>query len=132
VTRHIHVVGAVIIRDGLVLCAQRGATGALPGLWEFPGGKVEAGESPASALTREITEELGCTVIVGEEVTTTKHEYDFGIVSLTTHYCELTAGGPQASEHAALAWRRPEELDSLEWAPADIPAVAMVQAKLSG
>jgi len=116
------------MRDGLVLCAQRGHNGSLPGLWEFPGGKIEKGESPPAALKREITEELDCTVEVGKEITTTSHEYEFGIVTLTTFFCSLVAGTPQTNEHAAIAWLRPKDLASIEWAPADIPAVELIQA----
>jgi 8-oxo-dGTP diphosphatase len=128
VTRQIHVVGAVILKDGLVLCAQRGPQGSLPGLWEFPGGKIEQGESAAAALEREIREELECTVEVGREITTTTHEYDFGDVTLTTFYCSLLAGTPTLTEHVAIKWLRPDELDTISWAPADIPAVDMIRA----
>ncbi len=129
--RQIHVVGAVIIKDGHVLCAQRGPDGALPGLWEFPGGKIEPGESPRAALEREITEELQCRIDVGSEVTTTSHPYDFGIVTLTTFYCLLVSGTPQLTEHSSIEWLKPEDLETLEWAPADVPAVAMIKAELS-
>ena len=125
--KQISVVGAVIVRDGLVLCAQRGASGALAGLWEFPGGKIEPGESPREALEREIAEELLCTVDVGAEVTTTVHEYEFGIVNLTTFFCTLLAGTPALTEHAEVIWLEPKDLEEIEWAPADIPAVAIVQ-----
>ena len=129
--KQIHVVGAVITRDGLVMCAQRGHDGNLPGLWEFPGGKIEQGESKQAALMREITEELGCSVEVGREVTTTTHEYEFGEVTLTTFYCRLVAGTPTLTEHVAIKWLRPDELDTIPWAPADIPAVALIRAELA-
>lgn len=122
------VVGAVIIKDGLVLCAQRGPQGSLPGLWEFPGGKIEQDESPAAALEREIREELECIVEVGSEITTTTHAYDFGDVTLTTFYCSLLAGTPTLTEHVAIKWLRPGELDTIPWAPADIPAVDLIRA----
>lgn len=125
--KQINVVGAVIVRDGLVLCAQRGGSGSLAGLWEFPGGKIEPGESPREALEREIAEELLCTVEVGREVTTTSHEYDFGTVNLTTFYCALFNGIPVLTEHTQVVWLEPERLDTLEWAPADIPAVQIVK-----
>lgn len=129
--RQIHVVGAVVIEDGLILAAQRGTDGSLPGLWEFPGGKIEPGESKEAALEREIVEELGCKVEVLAEVATTTHEYEFGVVTLTTFYCRLVAGTPQLTEHVSMAWLRPDELGTVEWAPADIPAVAKIQADLS-
>ncbi len=128
--KQVNVVGAVILRDGEILCAQRGAASSLAGKWEFPGGKIEAGETPREALEREIAEELRCTVLVGEEVTTTSHEYDFGIVKLTTFYCELIEGSPQLIEHAAVAWLHPGQLDSLDWAPADVPAVELIRLAL--
>ena len=129
--KQINVVGAVITRDGLVMCAQRGYDGNLPGLWEFPGGKIEPGESNRAALMREITEELGCTVEVVREVTTTTHEYEFGVVTLTTFYCRLLSGTPTLTEHLSIEWLRPDELDTIEWAPADIPSVALIRAELS-
>ena len=129
--KQFNVVGAVITRDGLVMCAQRGYDGNLPGLWEFPGGKIEPGESKRAALMREITEELGCTVEVVREVTTTTYEYEFGEVTLTTFYCRLMAGTPTLTEHLSIKWLRPDELDTIEWAPADIPSVALIRAELS-
>ena len=125
--KRIEVVGAVIVNAGLILCAQRGSAGKLPGMWEFPGGKVEPEESPAEALEREINEELSCEIVVKDFITTTEYEYDFGIVVLSTFYCELKSGAPALSEHEAMVWLSPEELNTLEWAPADIPAVASIQ-----
>ncbi|TNM46099.1 (deoxy)nucleoside triphosphate pyrophosphohydrolase [Nocardioides albidus] len=124
----IEVVGAVIVRDGLVLCAQRGPGGEDGGRWEFPGGKVEPGESPRSALAREIQEELGCGVEVGAAVTTTRHQAARVIV-LTTYWCRLTSGAPLPEEHAAIRWLPADQLDELDWAPADLPAVALVAAQ---
>lgn len=128
VSKQINVVGAVIVRDGRILCARRGPAGRLGGLWEFPGGKIEPGETPRAALVREIDEELRCEVLVGGEVTTTTHVYDFGTITLTTFWCELVAGTPVLTEHSEVRWLRPTELDSIEWAPADVPAVDIIRA----
>lgn len=97
-------------------------------MWEFPGGKVEPGESPRDALVREIEEELCCEVVVGQEVTTTTYLYDFGTVTLTTFWCELVSGTPILTEHSAVRWLLPAELDGIEWAPADLPAVEIIRA----
>lgn len=124
----ISVVGAVIVKDGKILCAQRSSTDRnLPLKWEFPGGKVETGESPRQALEREISEELHCKINVGPEVATTVHSYDFATISLTTFVCRLINGTPVLSEHAAVQWLAPDELSDVDWAPADIPAVDIVR-----
>ncbi|GAT74550.1 NUDIX hydrolase [Microbacterium sp. HM58-2] len=124
--KQINVVGAVVVRDGTVLSAQRSETMSLAGLWEFPGGKIESGETPQQALAREMQEELLCTVEIGEHVETTAHEYDFGVVTLTTFYATLVSGEPQLTEHSAIRWIPAHELLSVEWAPADVPAVERI------
>ena len=121
--KNIHVVGAVIIDGDKILCAQRGMEKSLPGLWEFPGGKIEETETPQSALQREIQEEMHCLVEIGEQVEHTVYEYDFGIVHLTTFYCQLVEGTPVLTEHIEIQWLKADELEQLEWAPADIPAI---------
>lgn len=126
--KEINVVGAIIIKNNTILCAQRGKTKALANLWEFPGGKIEVGETPIEALKRELIEELEVKVAVKEEVFDhTSYEYDFGVVHLTTFVCELIEGEPVLTEHRSIKWLRPEELSELEWAPADIPAVKKLE-----
>ena len=103
--KQINVVGAVIVWDGMVLCAQRGGRGSLAGLWEFPGGKIEPGETPRDALEREIAEELACSVDVATELTTSTHAYDFGDVTLTTFWCTMSStvrATPYASPAASV------------------------------
>lgn len=121
--KRIHVVGAVLVDGETVLAAQRGKSMSLPGMWEFPGGKIEQGESPQEALRRELKEELLCTAEVGEHLETTEYEYDFGIVILSTYVCRLLDGVPQLTEHDEIRWVAVPDLPSLLWAPADIPAV---------
>ena len=123
--KRITVVGAVVIKEGRVLCAQR-RSGALAGMWEFPGGKVEPGETLRAALEREVDEELGMRVHVGEPVTTTTYEYDFGVVTLATFYCDLLSGVPRLADHSAVEWRAPTDLHELHWAPADRPSVLAI------
>jgi len=128
--KKINVVGAVIVRDGLILCAQRGDGSSLAGMWEFPGGKVEPGETARDALEREIREELMIDVRVGDDVTTTVHEYPFGEVTLSTFYCHLQSGDEVTlTEHAEVRWLEPANLDTLEWAPADLPAVESIKKR---
>jgi len=121
--KNIHVVGAVIIKDDKILCAQRGESKNLSYKWEFPGGKIESGETPQQALKREIQEEMECDIAVGEKIDHTVYEYDFGVVHLTTFYCTLQKGDPILKEHHSIKWLFKHELSSLDWAPADIPTI---------
>ncbi|MDO4929325.1 MAG: (deoxy)nucleoside triphosphate pyrophosphohydrolase [Corynebacterium sp.] len=111
------VVGAVIVQAGAIFAAQR----ADSGLWEFPGGKIEPGETPQQAVVRELQEELACTVAVGEHLITTPQ----GRISLATYRCTLVEGIPQLREHLAARWLTREQLWSVPWAPADIPTVEL-------
>lgn len=120
----IRVVGAILIKNGKVLCAQRGESRTLPYLWEFPGGKIEANETPQEALMREIKEELLIEVEVKTEpFEQTTYAYDFGTVQLTTFVCHLKEGVPQLTEHISVKWFDTKNLDQLQWAPADVPTV---------
>lgn len=123
----IHVVGAVIYNEeGNILCARRSENMSLPGYWEFPGGKIELGETPQTALRREIKEELYCDIEVGKIVEDTIYTYDSFTVRLETYFAEIINGTPTAYEHSELKWVSFKELYSLQWAPADIPAVERV------
>lgn len=124
-TDPIPVVGAVIERDGRVLCARRGS-GEFAGSWEFPGGKVEPGEDPRAALAREISEELGCRIAVGAPITTTVHAAAHATISLTTYHGTIESGEPEPIEHAELRWLTPSRLAELPWAPADLATVALL------
>ncbi len=121
------VVGAVLERGGLILAARRGAGMTQPGLWEFPGGKVEPGETPTEALRREVAEELGCTVEVGAHVARCEHESASRVVVLNTYRCTVVAGEPRAIEHDEIRWVAPERLADLSWSPADLATVRCIQ-----
>ncbi|MDQ7175323.1 (deoxy)nucleoside triphosphate pyrophosphohydrolase [Staphylococcus chromogenes] len=124
--KQITVVGAIIFDNHKVLCAQRSEKMSLPLMWEFPGGKIEQGESDIEAIKREIREEMKCDLEVGEKVTTTTYEYDFAIIQLTTYRCQLKSQLPTLTEHKAIQWLDKKDLKSLTWAPADIPAVEII------
>jgi mutator protein MutT len=122
----VEVVCAILERDGLVLVAERPAGKRLAGYWEFPGGKIEPGESSEAALQRELEEELGCVVDVLTGGPPVLHDYEWGQVLLHPFRCRLREGSrhPMAREHAALKWVESHELANLRLAPADIPILA--------
>jgi 8-oxo-dGTP diphosphatase len=130
-TINLEVVGAVIREEDRVLCAQSGSGKTLAGFWEFPGGKVEANESPSEALKREIREELACDIDVGPLIMTSTHEYEFGTITLATYSCRIVSGTPSSSEHEELRWVSLGDLETLQWAPADVPTVSHIGGKLS-
>ena len=116
--KKIEVVAAIIIRDGKVFATQRGY-GQWQGWWEFPGGKIEAGECPQEALVREIREELEAEIQVGELIETV--EWDYPAFHLTMHcfVCSLVSESMHLNEHEASAWLTRETLHSVKWLPAD-------------
>jgi 8-oxo-dGTP diphosphatase len=123
----IKVVGAIIEnQNSEILCALRSTKMTLPNLWEFPGGKVEKDEEIADAIVREIKEELGCEIEFKEVFHDNTHQYDSFIINLITVKCAIVKGEPVASEHDKLIWLKKENLKSLQWAPADIPAVNLL------
>ncbi|RJE87626.1 (deoxy)nucleoside triphosphate pyrophosphohydrolase [Paenibacillus sp. 1011MAR3C5] len=123
-TEYIYVAGAVIRNhDGDVLCALRSVTMSMPGLWEFPGGKLEPNESAEECLVREIEEELGCAIQVGRQIADVIYEYPSIRVRLVTYESKLASGTPVAREHERLLWLPVSRLTELEWAPADWPTV---------
>ena len=126
----IRVVAGAIINNGVLLAALRGPGMSQAGLWELPGGKVEPGESDRVALARELSEELGITVCVGDYLAQSEHTYPGKIVRLVSYACRIEAGTPAATEHAELCWVSAEQLDTLTWAPADLPLLAAVRARL--
>lgn len=121
------VAAAVVVREGRVLLTRRLDDQHLPGLWEFPGGKVEAGESPAEALVRECREEIGIEVGVTRILEVTHHRYPEKEVLLLFYRCSLASGEVQHRQVADHAWVRPDELDDYELPPADGPVVRAIR-----
>jgi 8-oxo-dGTP diphosphatase len=117
------VVCAIIMRNERIMIAQRPPEKKLGGLWEFPGGKVEAGESAEAALHRELCEELGCTVRITQTLPAYVHAYPWGSIKLIPFVCELAAESPEPHphEHTALAWVERAKLSAYDLARADVP-----------
>ena len=125
--RVISVVGAVIHRDGRILAAQRKIGSKLGRMWEFPGGKIEPNESPKEALRREIQEELEAEIEIGDQICTATHHYDFATIQLTTFSCILSSDSLVLNDHDETRWLLPGELDTVNWAPADIPTIKLLK-----
>ncbi|MCW2764321.1 MAG: (deoxy)nucleoside triphosphate pyrophosphohydrolase [Nocardioides sp.] len=123
------VVGAAIVRDGLVLAARRSAPPELAGRWEFPGGKVEAGERPADALVRELLEELGCSIEVTGWLAGTAPIGTSHVLSVAT--AALVDGEPVPTEHDLVRWLGADELDDLDWLDPDRPFLPELRSLLS-
>jgi 8-oxo-dGTP diphosphatase len=120
-----------VIKDeaGCFLACLRPAGKHLGGLWEFPGGKVEAGEPPEAALVRELREELGIEVTVEGALDPVTWTYDRGQIRLSPYLCHITLGIPSPLEHEALRWCAPRDFESLEWAPADLPVLDQLRLR---
>ena len=123
----IDVVAAIIRRGGQILITQRFDHVHLPGLWEFPGGKVEAGESLQAALEREIMEELGVKIRVHDEFFTVEHDYPTKSVRLHFFNCSIIEGEPQLIEVADMRWVHPQDLGQFDFPPADAELIARLR-----
>ena len=128
--RIVRVVGAATVRDGAVLAARRRPDLARGGLWELPGGKVETAESDRDALARELLEELGLTVTVGPWLSEVIHDYGDVAIRLVAYATDAPSTEPLLRDHDAVRWLCADELDVVEWAPADVPLLASVAAWL--
>ena len=127
--KRIEVVAAIIHQDNQIFATQRGY-GDFKGGWEFPGGKVETGETRETALVREIREELAVEISVGELLTTVEYDYPNFHLTMYCYLCQLTGGELRLLEHQAARWLGKGELYSVEWLPADVGVIPLLEKVL--
>ncbi len=126
--KHVDVVGALIKANNKFFICQRSSKMTLPLLWEFPGGKIEKGESEKDALIREIKEELSCDIDVIKHINTAYYEYDSFTIDLAVYMCKLSNDSiPMIEEHSDFAWIEVTEFDKYDFAPADLPAIKVIK-----
>ena len=126
----VKVVAAIITKNGKIFATQRGYGDFKDG-WEFPGGKVEQGESPEQAIIREIKEELGADIKVTGFLTTVEHDYPTFHLSMDCFWAELKEGANvELLEHEAAKWLSLDSLDEVDWLPADVKVVEAIKSSL--
>lgn len=128
--KNVKVVAAVILNENKVLATQRGY-GDYKGWWEFPGGKVEEGETPQQALTREISEELDMTVSVGSFIQSVEYTYPTFHLSMDLFWCTISEGRAVLKEHEAALWLDRSTLYSVKWLPADALVLPEIEKGLA-
>ena len=121
------VTAAIIRKSGSVLLARRSVWESLAGFWEFPGGKVEDGETPEKCLARELEEELGIQARIGPKCTESLHQYDHGNFRIVAHVAEWVAGDLRPRVHDRVEWVKISDLGEYKLLPADGPIAAMIQ-----
>lgn len=125
----VNVVAAIIREGNKVFATQRGYGDYKDG-WEFPGGKIEPGETPQQALTREIKEELDTDILVGDYLTTIEYDYPAFHLSMQCFWCQIVDGTPVLKEHEAARWLDLEHIDSVDWLPADQTIIELIKEKM--
>lgn len=125
----IKVVAAIIRNNNKIFATQRGY-GEFKDGWEFPGGKIEDGETPECALIREIQEELDITISVGEKLHCVEYDYPTIHLSMDCFWAEIISGDLVLKEHEAAKWLSKDELDSVDWLPADLELVEKIKEKM--
>lgn len=129
VMKQINVACAIIEQNGKVLATQRSSTMSLPLKWEFPGGKIDPGESTEDCLRRELAEELGIRVCLGRNLPHSTYHYPTFAITLYPFVCSIESGNIVLYEHSAMAWLLPDQLYTLDWAEADLPVIDLYLAE---
>lgn len=125
--KKIEVVAAVFTNErGEFYCARRKDEGPLALKWEFPGGKIEAGETHQEALVREIKEELSTDILVNDYIMTVNHQYEFFHLTMHAYHATIINGSLTQNEHTGAKWLSKDQLDQLDWAEADLPIVDLL------
>ena len=124
--KQIEVVAAIIYKDGAYFTTQRGY-GEFEGMWEFPGGKIELGETHEMALKREIQEELGVDISIEKLLCTTNYDYPSFHLTMHCYLCSIAAGKIELKEHKSARWLTTETLDSVEWLPGDREKMELIR-----
>ena len=127
--KKIEVVAAIIQREGAYFATQRGY-GEFEGMWEFPGGKIEPGESRESALKREIQEELGIDITIDNYLCTTDYDYPSFHLTMHCYLCSIVSGEIELREHKSARWLTADLLNSVEWLPADMDVIKQLKSTL--
>ena len=127
--KHVQVAAAIIIDDGKIFATQR-AYGEFKDGWEFPGGKIEQGETPQQAAKREVMEELDTEIEVGELFDTVEYDYPDFQLTMYCFLCTVRSGNLVLKEHQAAKWLTRETLDSVEWLPADIGLIEKLKKNI--
>ena len=125
----VKVVAAIIAQEGRIFATQRGY-GEFKDGWEFPGGKIESGETPQQALIREIKEELDTDIAVGDYLTTIEYDYPAFHLSMQCFWCRIVDGTLVLKEHEAARWLDVDHIDSVDWLPADLTIIDLIKDKM--
>jgi 8-oxo-dGTP diphosphatase len=127
--KRLQVTAAVIEKDGTFLCARKAEGKSHAGYWEFPGGKLEAGETPEECLIRELKEELNIECEVIAHFATNIHEYDDKTVELMAYFAEWVSGEIKLVDHDEIKWLPIRQLNQLKWTPADMPFISLLNTQ---
>ena len=123
----VKVTAAILEKNGRIIIAQRKSSDHLSGKWEFPGGKIEPGETPEACLARELKEEFDIDVTIGEHLASNTHHYDHISIELMAYRASWVSGAITMNDHKAYRWVSVDQLVEFDFAPADIPFVDMLR-----